>query len=72
MNSILPSISSGPKSDEGQRRQALYSEESNFINKKAIDDGAIINTLDRHRLHQKAHFNSRPIWRAKYGMTGTY
>lgn len=48
-------------------RQALYSEESTY-KQKAIDDGAIINTLDRTPFIEKAH-SIQDQWAAKYGMT---
>lgn len=48
-------------------RQALYSEESNY-KQKAIDDGAIVNTLDRTPFIEKAR-SIQDQWAAKNGMT---
>lgn len=48
-------------------RQALYSEESTY-KQKAIDDGAIVNTLDRTPFIEKA-LSIQDQWAAKNGMT---
>ncbi|NLQ17702.1 TRAP transporter substrate-binding protein [Marinomonas sp. M1K-6] len=48
-------------------RQALYSEESTY-KQQAIDDGAIINTLDRTPFIEKA-LSIQDQWAAKNGMT---
>ncbi|MGO2355496.1 MAG: TRAP transporter substrate-binding protein [Marinomonas foliarum] len=48
-------------------RQALYSEESTY-KQKAIDDGAIVNTLDRTPFIEKA-LSIQDQWAEKNGMT---
>ena len=48
-------------------RQALYNEESTY-KQKAIDDGAIVNTLDRTPFIEKA-ISIQDQWAAKNGMT---
>lgn len=48
-------------------RQALYSEESTY-KQKAIDDGAIVNTLDRTPFIEKA-LSIQDQWAAKNSMT---
>lgn len=48
-------------------RQALYNEESTY-KQKAIDDGAIVNTLDRAPFIEKA-LSIQDQWAAKNGMT---
>ncbi|WP_111638749.1 TRAP transporter substrate-binding protein [Marinomonas shanghaiensis] len=48
-------------------RQALYDEESTY-KQKAIDDGAIVNTLDRTPFIEKA-LSIQDQWAAKNGMT---
>jgi len=56
------------KSDEGNERQALYSEEFDY-KQKANDDGAIIKYARSHAFHRKSH-SIRPMGGPKYGMTG--
>lgn len=48
-------------------RQALYDQESEF-KQKAIDDGAVVNTLDRTPFMQKA-FAIQDQWAEKIGLT---
>lgn len=48
-------------------RQALYSQESEF-KQKAIDDGAVVNTLDRTPFMEKA-YTIQDTWAEKAGLT---